>query len=68
MALHREVVTKEDGTKHLILGFVPGNFERLIAGDTTIFEAGGITVTLVFGRSNMLAGDAGRAAKEAIGG
>ena len=68
MALHREIVTKADGTKHLILGFVPGNFQRLVNGDPTSFEIDGLTVTLVYGQSNVLAGDAVRAAKEAIGG
>ena len=62
MAIHRELV-KRDGKNHLVLGMVPGNFERLIAGETIHFEVGGIVVTLVYGRTPMLAGEVVRQIK-----
>ena len=64
MAIHRELI---DG-KRLILGMVPGNFERLILGETIAFEVGGLVVTMVYGRTPMLAAEAVRQIKGAPSG
>lgn len=65
MAFHREIREREDGTRHLLLGLVPGNWERLKAGETIDFEVDGLRVTLSYGRTPKLAGEAMREVRDA---
>ena len=64
MAFHRELVVR-DGAHHLILGMVPGNFDRLIAGDMIDFAIDGMRVTIVYGRTPASAGAAMQSVKAA---
>ena len=65
MGFHREIVER-NGVRHLVLGMVPGNFERLLAGGTIDFEVDGLVVTLAYGRTPKLAREAVEQVKERV--
>ena len=63
MAFHRELIAR-DGAQHLVLGLTAGNVSRLVQhGETINFEVDGMLVTLVYGRTPLLAGEAVRQIK-----